>query len=437
MPKNKKMELDTVVPPLHQSTRILTSCPKFYVTATIEGRKKPSGPQANRGTQFHRVLSNYSSHCANKGVSMDVDAFDRFATAVGPTAAKILSGLKESYSVDHEHLFATEITMRLDENLNPTQIDGPLEGSVEGSGRSTHYEGTLDALYLYHEEGKALIDDAKTHARPFDPRDAEYALQGQMYSLFVMQFFPWVEKVKFRLWFVRYKNLFREVEYTRKDLPSLKEFVKTARSLQLSIHEDYNKGFEIKAIGNDNCLYCPLLSNRECPILQDNEYAHGTPQEWVSTSLVYSAYAKVNNARMKAWVQANGKPIILKDYNGKAYSYGPEESVSDVLPLFEATADGIVMDREGNPSLPIVSLLLDYAHATPDDVAWMGKIQISSSSFSSYLKAKSRVNIHQAIQDAAEKVTKVKLKVSKPLDVLPPDEEEETEENEFGEDTEF
>ena len=146
-------------------------------------------------------------------------------------------------------------------------------------------------------------------------------------------------------------------------------------------------------------------------------------------------FGRVNTKVLSDKVNATGRDIIIKDYNGKAYKFGPEETESLVLPLFQATADGIAMDAEGNPALPIVSLLLDYAHSTPDDTKWMAKAAISSSSIASYLKAKARVNIHQAIQDTAEKVTKVKLKVSKPLDAIPDEEpDEESEWSEEGED---
>ena len=88
--------------------------------------------------------------------------------------------------------------------------------------------------------------------------------------------------------------------------------------------------------------------------------------------------------------------------------------------------------------MPIVSLLMDYAHSTPDDTAWMGKLVISSTKLNSYLGTKKRAFLDQACQDTADKVTKATLKVSKPLDSVPDDElEEESEEGEWGEDTEF
>jgi hypothetical protein len=136
---------------------------------------------------------------------------------------------------------------------------------------------------------------------------------------------------------------------------------------------------------------------------------------------------------MKEYVQESGKSITLKDFNGKAYLYGPQESVSEIYPLFKATATGVEIDQQGRLVMPVVDLLEDYAHATPDDTAWLGKIQLSSTSIKSYLKTKRRTLIDQAVDDVVEKVTKVKLAVSRPLDTLPDEvtDEDGQEEEEF------
>jgi hypothetical protein len=366
---------------------------------------------------------------------MDLEAFDSIAKGVGPTAAKILAGMRESYAVEFSSLLATEVRMSLDANFQPTHVEGAVEGIAEDSGLDPVYEGTLDALYVFRSEGKAIIDDAKTHSRPFDPGLPEHALQGQMYSLFALQHFPWLNEVTFRLWFVRYKNLVRTVTYTREDLASLIESIRVARSRQVMIHEDYNKGKEIEATGNDGCFYCPLLSSEECPILRENPNAQSEPARWVSSSLVYSAYARVNNARMKAWVQANGRNIILRDFNQKCYSFGPSEKESNVYPLFRKTENGIATDAQGNPDMPIVSLLMDYAHATPEDTKWIGNLVISSTKLNSYLGTKTRAMLDQAVTDTADKITKVTLKVSKPQDSIP--EEPEDGEDSWDEEEDF
>ena len=363
---------------------------------------------------------------------MDLDAFDRFAKGAGPMATKILVGMRDSYKVDCKHLLATEIPMSLDENFQPTQVSDVIGGVCADTYLPPHYQGTLDALYLFHEGKKGLIDDAKTHPRPYDPSDADKALQGKMYSLFVLIHFPWIEEVTFRLIFVRFRNLIREVTYKRSDIPALIESVKAARERQKMIHVNYDNKVEMEPTPGDHCFYCSLLADRSCPIGQLNENMQLSDEDRLRFKIWDSVFGRINTKVLSAKVNATGKDIVVRDYNGRAYKFGPEPYESQVYPVFEATADGIAMDKEGNPVLPIVSLLLDYAHSTPDDTEWLAKAAISSSSISSYLKAKSRAFLHQAITDTAEKVTKVKMKVSKPLDAVP-DEEPEEEDGEWSE----
>ncbi len=419
------------IPPLRQSTEIVMSCPLFYVTVFIKGKKQPGGLESARGTQVHRTLAQYAAWCAHKGVAMDLDAFDRMSKGAGPVAARILSGMRESYSVDHQHLLATELSMSLDENLDPTDASPVVEGESGDSGLPAAFQGTLDALLAFRVELRIQIDDAKSHPRPFDPAET---LQGEMYSLLVFKHFPWVEEVKFRLVFVRYRDLSREVVYTREDVPKLIETVKAARARQLMIHEDYEAGREIEAIPGAHCCYCSLLSNRGCPISEFNPQMQLSPEDRLRFHLWYAAFSTVNNKALKEHIQGTGRNVVLKDYNGKAYSYGPVESTSSIFPLFRKTENGIAMDAQGNPDMPIVSLLLDYAHATPDDAAFLGNLVISSTKLNSYLGTKKRAMLDQAVTDSADKITKATLKVSKPLDSI---EDEPEEDGGWDEDDEF
>jgi hypothetical protein len=432
--KKAKTELVQItaspIPPTHQSTELLMGCKKNYATQVIEKRKNPGGVDSMRGREIHSTMALYLSHCAHKGVPMDMDAFDTFSKGAGALASKILVGIRDNYKIDFSHLFATEVTMHLDEEFNPTQVIELFDGTCSDSGKPIAYEGTLDGLFLYPEEYRILVDDFKSHPRPYSPADHDKGMQGKEYSLFCFMHFPWVQQVKFRLIFVRFNNVVREVTYTREDVPSLIDAVKSLRARHRFNHEDYAAVKDIEATGNDGCFYCPLLPSRECPILRDNPNAQGEPAEWLSSALAYSAYARVNNARMKAWVQANGRPIILRDYNEKAFTFGPVESTSDIYSLFKATETGV--EEDGNRLvMPIVELLTDYAYAAPGDTKWMQKIQISSTSIKSYLKTKGRAVLDQAIDDIVEKVTKVKSTISKPLDSIPDhiitDEDEEEE----------
>jgi len=462
MPRAKKQKSTALVqitksqiPPLRQSTQETMGCPRFYAEVFIKGRKVPGGLDAARGTEIHRTMAAYLSHCARKGVGMDLDSFDQFSHGAGSQAARILSGLRDGFVVDHEHLFATEISMALDENFQPTDAAPEIEGISGDSGLEPHYQGTLDGLYVFRSDNRILIDDFKSHARPFEPADKP---QGKEYSLFAFQHFPWVETVMFRLVFVRYRNVVRSVTYTRQDIPKLIEELKAARERQKMIHQNYDAGNEIEAIPGSQCPFCPLLGNRDCPVAEFNSNMQLTPEEWVKFDLWYSAFSRVNRSRMKDHVQKTGKPIILRDYNQKVYLYGPVESESNVFPLFRSTSESIATkcacgghfdyvpenglcpqcnDGYVRPLMPIVDMIVeDYAFGNTGDTKWMGNLVISSTKLNSYLGAKKRAFLDQRCQDTADKITKVKMQVSKPLDSIP---EEETSEDgdEWGEDSEF
>jgi len=429
--KSKPAELVQIttspIPPWHQSTEFQTSCPVFYVESEIKGNKLPGGMESARGNEIHHTAAEYASYCAEKQIPMDLNMFDHLAKGAGPVAAKILSGMRDTLRIDWAHLVATELPLSLDENFRPTDVVEELDGICKSSGKPAHYSGTLDALYGFQEQHGAQIDDYKSHPRPFEPSET---LQSKTYAVFVFAHFPWVNEIVFRLIFVRYANLYRTVTYSRQDVPDLIEAIKSARERQKMIHADYDAGKELAVIAGNHCWYCPLLANRKCPIAQWNENMMTTPEMWLNWDLWNSQFSRKNKARMKAYVQETGKNIGLKDFNGKSYVYAPVKTESQIFPLFKATADGIEVDAQNRLVMPIVEAITDYAYAKPEDSAWLGKIQISSTSINSYIKTKGRVLLDQAIDDLTEKIPKVKLVVSKPLDSLP---EEITDDDDEGE----
>jgi hypothetical protein len=227
---------------------------------------------------------------------MDVEAFDRFAKGVGSGAAKILSGMRDSYEVNFKALFATEVMMSLDDKFQPTDITESMEGAVPDSGEEPAYQGTADAIYVFRNEHRIVIDDLKTHPRPFDPTDT---LQGRMYALLCFMHFPWVQEIKFRLIFTRYRNLIREATYLRADLPGLIDTVRSARYRQQLIHDDHDAGREIKATAGSHCMYCPLLADASCPVAESNSAMQLTMEQRVNFAIWYSQFNRVNNAVLK------------------------------------------------------------------------------------------------------------------------------------------
>ena len=144
--------------------------------------------------------------------------------------------------------------MSLDEHFQPTDTAMSIEEFCGDSGLPSCYDATLDALYLFRDEYRIVVDDAKSHMKPFEP---DQTLQGKMYSLMCFQHFPWANEVRFRLIFVRYNNLVRQVIYSRSDVPMLIEIIKAARARQEMLHADYAAGKDIEAIPGSQCIYWP------------------------------------------------------------------------------------------------------------------------------------------------------------------------------------
>lgn len=414
------------IPPLRQSTEEMMACPKFYATEVIEGNHQPAGMDSARGTEIHRTMAAYLAYCALHGVSIDLDAFDRFSHGAGPQAARILIGLRDGFEVDHAHLFATELTLALDENFEPTSLAQELQGIANDSDLPAYHQGTLDGLYAFADEGRLRIDDFKSHAKPFDPEDKP---QAKKYALFALKHFPWANEVTFRLVFARYKRVTREVTYSRSQLPILIDAARAARERQLKIHEDYAAGKEPEAIAGNHCYYCPLLSNAQCPIAKWNPNMQLTMRQRLNFNLFYAAFSRKNNAAMRAHVQETGRQIVLRDFNGRAYVFGPQEKEADVYPVFKFIDGRIKYRDEVSPDLPIIDWLLAYAEDPEnyDDIEWMKNVVISSTSLNRYLKTNKRAMLDQAIEDSVDKVTKVRLRVSKPLDAVPEEEDEDDE----------
>lgn len=364
------------IPANRQSLVEIASCPHSYAVQIIEGRQMPGGMQSARGTEIHQVMSRYIAHCAHRKVVADWAEFDRLALGAGPEAAQILNGLRDSYAVDFEHVYETELNL----------------GADEGEAN-----GTLDVL-LFPSETIAKIEDFKSHPRPFEP-DTD---QSKRYAFLVFKNFPQVEAVTFELIFVRYANCRRSVEFTREDLPALTQQMVNSRLRQERIHADYEAGEPLPVLPGKHCQYCPLLQTPGgCPIAESNPHATSTPEEWGRYLVWLDKQRSVATETLKDIVDARGTPVQITDGNGRVTNIGFREHESKQYPL-----------------LKVLPLLMDYREATPGDIGWLDKLLISSTKLKSYLKAKKRSFLHQCVDDtAAEPVTKVKFGISVPAEV--------------------
>ena len=176
---------------------------------------------------------------------------------------------------------ATELHIALDEDFQPIEEPGNTSHIAE-------YEGTLD-LVMLHSLIEAEIDDWKSYYQVIDAD----TFQSKFYPLLLMCLNPSLEQVKFVLEFVRY-GVSRCVEYTRRDLPWLKELAQTERARQRKLHELATVGDrELKASPGRHCTWCPLLLNG-CPVAETNPYGQMTAEERLRFALWLQEAEKQN-----------------------------------------------------------------------------------------------------------------------------------------------
>lgn len=111
-------------------------------------------------------------------------------------------------------------------------------------------ERTLD-LVMIHSLTEAEIDDWKSYYQVIDAD----TFQSKFYPLLLMCLNPSLESVKFVLEFVRY-GASRSVEYTRKDLPWLKELAQRERARQRKLH-GLNRSCKLKTSPRRHCTWLP------------------------------------------------------------------------------------------------------------------------------------------------------------------------------------
>jgi len=160
------------------------------------------------------------------------------------------------------------------------------------------------------------------------------------------------------------------------------------------------------------------LSNFKCPIAQLNPIMQLTPAERLNFRLWYSVVSRANNQAMSQIVEGSGGTAIhAADANGKMYTFGPVESEKTTYPLFVWTGNGFEM--------PVVEAIQNWLDTTPEDwmpskrspLPWPANIRISSTKLNSYLKAKKREIVHNAVKDVAVKESTVTFKVTRDAEV--------------------
>jgi hypothetical protein len=372
------------VPPLRQSVYEDMACPRLYVAKHVERIADFTTAAANRGTELHEIFATYISHLVQTGRKKDLRFFDRLARKASEDAREVLVKFRDNHEFDPNTIVGTELEIKLDSDFNP--IDADTE-SQNGNDDQVAYKGTLDLVQL-HSLTEAEITDWKTY---FSVVEAN-SFQSKQYILLLFCLNPSLQRIKFVLQFVRY-GASRSVEYTRADVPMLKQIVERERKRQHELHSLALAHPEaIKAAPGRHCTWCPLVFN-SCPLAGRNQYQHKTPQELLGYVIWLRETLNKNTEVLKHWGNERGC-IQYRDGNGKVYTAGYSP-----------------ISKTEYPYAPTASIVGEWVEEHPNDKA-LGK-NLTVSNLGNLLKAKKRAALRAKLAAVARTRVETRFEISR------------------------
>ena len=354
------------------------ACQALYVRKHVQCARVGESEPAARGIEIHHVLATYINHLVRTARTTDLELFDALMRGAGAEAREVLEKFRDNHAFDPEKILATELYIALDENLVPIEQAGD-DGPV------ATYEGTLD-LVMLHSLTEAEIGDWKSYYQIIDAD----TFQSKFYPLLLMCLNPSLERVKFVLEFVRY-GVSRCAEYTRKDLPWLKELAQRERARQRKLHQLVSSGDrDLKASPGRHCTWCPLLPNG-CPVAETNPYGQMTAEERLRFAL-WLQEAEKHNTRVLKELMVEHRQIRYRDENESEYVAG-----------FVPTEKRFYPYQDG------VSILAEWFTTHPDERALREKLTISG--LSSAIKAEKRSELAQKLAAIVDVRVETELKI--------------------------
>jgi hypothetical protein len=368
------------IPALSQSRHGDMACETLYVRKHVQGgRLAESGP-ASRGIEIHRVLATYINHLVRTRRATDLEVFDSPLKSASAEAREVLDRFRDSHAFDPEKILATELHIALDENFLPIECLG-------ADGRMGEYEGTLD-LVMLHSVTEAEISDWKSYYQVIDAD----TFQSKLYPLLLMCLNPSLQRVKFVLEFIRY-GASRCVEYSRKDLPWLKELAQRERARQKGLHDLAALGERaLKASPGRHCTWCPLLLNG-CPVAETNPYGQMSAEERLRFAL-WLQEAEKQNTRVLKDLMVEGGPIRYRDENQSEYVAGFVPTEKKFFPYGGAAW-----------------ILDEWFKAHPDERALQDKLTVSG--LSAALKAEKRAELLQKLSTVVDVRVETELRIGR------------------------
>src|SRR5436309_648062 len=293
------------IPPLSQSRHGDMACEALYVRKHVQCARVGESEPAARGIEIHQILATYINHLVAARRSTDLEVFDTLMKETGAEAREVLERFRDNHVFDPEKILATELHIALDQDFHPIEDSGE-------DGKTAEFEGTLD-LVMLHSLAEAEIDDWKSYYQVIEAD----TFQSKFYPLLLMCLNPSLEKVKFVLEFVRYGSS-RCAEYTRRDLPWLKELAQRERARQRKLHELVSLGDRHwKASPGRHCTWCPLLLNG-CPVAETNPYGQMTAQERLRFAL-WLQEAEKHNSTVLQNLMSERAPMQYCDASPREY----------------------------------------------------------------------------------------------------------------------
>jgi hypothetical protein len=201
-----------------------------------------------------------------------------------------------------------------------------------------------------------------------------------------------LENVKFVLEFVRY-GASRCVEYTRKDLPWLKELARRERARQKKLHESsFSDDRDFKVSPGRHCTWCPLLLSG-CPVAQTNPYSQMTAEQRLRFALWLQEAEKQNTKVLKD-LMVEREPIHYHDGNEGEY-------VADFVPV----------EKKFYPYREAGAILNEWFTTHPEERALRDKLTISG--VASAIKAEKRADLAQKLAGIVEVRVETELRIGR------------------------
>jgi len=388
---------DRPATPLSKSIERALGCELYfaghYLSDEPAVRLLDSSGMAQTGTDFHAYRAAYIDHLVASQQRMDPDWVVRHlgATSMTDDARDLALRDAESYSIDPDLVYGTEVYLSVDETFRPLDcITGATPGRSPVRNPLAFAHATLDLLQIDGDE--ARIDDYKTGYSTQNVRPYEPAHQAAM----VLAHFP-VNRVTFRWEFIRAKAS-RPLIYERADLDWIHPRIVNAGRRYAAIRAKAVAGLELSVNPMaGNCGYCQL----SCPI-----------RDGVRSGLIAIAPLQT---------EADARTLATSVYVAEQFAKVSKDALKSYLDSHPAVelGNGFVVEMvptsRNSYSLSRVLALLGFG--SPETSAqWdvpLKSVGVSATDLHRFAGAKKRAGMRDALEGIANRTPYSELKIHK------------------------